>query len=141
MSTLPPNLAPLALANAGREYRVSTTDHGKFLYLGNASDGRTGTMAVQWVPDASFTGSFAVTARMHGKPASDNGVAFVDYPFRRVVLNNVASDRAVTTNTATPLVNSFIIEVPSNGVALAMLCSCTAGFGYLYSWPLTGPAT
>lgn len=141
MAALPPNLAPLALANAGREYRVSESDNGLFLFLGNSSDGRTGTMVVQWVPDASFAGSFAVTARIYGKPASDNGVAFVDYPFRRVVLNNVASDRAITTNTATPLVNSFIIEVPSNGVALAMLCSCTAGFGHLYSWPLNGPAT
>jgi hypothetical protein len=141
MAALPPHLSPLVLVNAGRECKVTVADHGKFLFLGNAGDGRTCTMAIQFVPDASFSGSFAVTARMYGKPASDNGVAFIDYPFRRVVLNDVASDRAVTTNTATPLVNSFIIEVPSNGVALAMLCSCTAGFGYLYSWPLNGSAT
>ena len=141
MSTLPSHLSPIVLANAGREYRVSAADNGKFLFLGNASDGRTGTMFVQFVPEASFVGSFAVTARAHGKPASDNGVAFVDYPFRRVVIANVASDRAMTTNTVTPLSDGFIIEVPSNGVALALLCDCSAGVGTLYSWPLNGSPT
>ena len=138
MSALPPNLAPLALANAGREYRVSTADHGKFLYLGNASDGRTGTFVVQWVPDASFAGSFGVVARIYGKPASDNGVAFISVPYRRVNLAGVASDRTLV---SAVLADSFLIEVPSSGVALALLCDCTAGFGTLYSWPLNGSPT
>lgn len=141
MTALPPHLSPFSLANAGREYKVTVADHGKFLFLGNAGDGRTCTMSIQWVPEASFAGSFAVTARMSGKPASDNGVAFIDFPFRRVALNDVASDRALTTNTLTPLCDSFIIEVPSNGVVLAMLCACTAGTGVLYSWPLNGSST
>ena len=141
MAALPPHLSPLSLANTGREYKVTVADHGKFLFLGNAASGRVGTFAIQWVPKASFSGSFALTARMEGKPASDNGVAFIDFPIRRVALNDVASDRTITTNTATPLVNSFIIEVPSNGVVLALLCSCTAGTGVLYNWPLNGSST
>lgn len=138
MAALPPHLAPFVLANAGREYRVTTADNGKFLYLGNASDGRTGTFVIQWVPDGSFVGSFGVTARVYGKPASDNGVAFQSIPYRRVSLAGVASDRTLV---AAVLTDAFLIEVPSSGVALALLCECTAGFGTLYSWPLNGSPT
>lgn len=138
MAALPPHVAPLTVANAGREYRVTTSDNGKFLFLGNASDGRTGTFVVQFVPDASFAGSFGVTARVYGKPASDNGVAFVSIPYRRVNLAGIASDRTLV---AAVLTDSFIIEVPSSGVVLALLCECTAGFGTLYSWPLNGSPT
>ena len=138
MAALPPHLSPIVLSNAGREYRVTTSDNGKFLFLGNASDGRTGTFVIQWVPDASFAGSFGVTARVYGKPASDNGVAFQSIPYRRVSLAGVASDRTLV---AAVLTDAFLIEVPSSGVVLALLCECTAGFGTLYSWPLMGSPT
>lgn len=138
MAALPPHLAPLVVADAGREYRVKTADNGKFLFLGNASDGRTGTFFVQFVPDASFAGSFGVVARAYGKPASDNGVAFISVPYRRVNLAGVASDRALV---SAVLTDSFMIEVPSTGVVLALLCECTAGFGTLYSWPCNGSPT
>jgi hypothetical protein len=138
MASLPPHLPPFKLANAGREYRVTPNDHGSILYLGNASDGRTGTFVIQWVPDNSFSGSFAVVARVYGKPASDNGVPFNPVPYRRVTLANVASDRTLV---ADALATSFLIEVPSNGIAVGLLCACTDGFGTLYSWDLNGPAT
>lgn len=138
MPALPPHLPPFRLENAGREYRVTSADHGKILFFGNASDGRVGTFVVQWVPDASFAGSFAVTGRVYGKPASDNGVPFDPIPYRRVTLANVASDRELVADTLT---TPFLIEVPSNGIAVGLLCACTDGFGTLYSWPLNGPAT
>jgi len=127
--------------NAGREYNLTVDDHGEILSLGNAADGRTGTMFVAFVPDASFVGGLAVVARPYGKPANDNGVGWSDYPFRRVNLAGIASDRTITTNTATPLSDAFMIEVPANGVAVGLLASCTAGGGVVYSWPLNGPST
>ena len=127
--------------NAGREYRVTVKDHGEILSLGNAADGRVGTMFVTFVPDGSFTGGFAPVARPYGKPANDNEVGWADYPFRRVNIAGIASDRTITTNTATPLSDAFMIEVPANGVAIGLLTSCTAGGGVLYSWPLNGPST
>lgn len=138
MAALPPHLTPITLANAGREYRVTTADNGKFLFLGNASDGRTGTFVVQFVPEAGFAGSFGVTARIYGKPASDNGVAFQSISYRRVALAGVASDRTLV---SAILPDSFLIEVPSSGVVLTLLCECTAGIGTLYSWPLNGSPT
>jgi hypothetical protein len=142
MAPLPPNLSPITLANAGREYAVTVADHGKIIFLGDASPGaRVATMFIQFVPSQSFTGTFAVVARAFGKPASDNGVSFIDYPFRRVVVAGVASDRTITTNTATPLADAFVVEVPANGVVIGLLTACTAGGGVLYSWPLNGPST
>jgi hypothetical protein len=141
MAPLPPNVSPFTLVNAGRRDDVTVNDNGKILFFGNASDGRTGTWFLQFVPNLLFVGQFSVVARPYGSPASNDGVAMQDYPFRRVVLNGVASDRTITNNTATPLSGGFAIEVPSNGVALGLLVSCTAGGGVVYSWPLNGPAT
>ena len=140
MAALPPNLSPIELANAGREYRVTTNDHGKFLFLGNASDGRVGTFTIQFAPDpgGSWQGSFAVVARVYGKPASDNGVGFQSIPYRRVALNGAASDRVLVSDVLT---GSFIIEVPANGLVICLLVNAQAGFGTVYNWPLNGPQT
>lgn len=125
-------------ANAGREYFIKDNDHGIVLPLGNASDGRVGTFVLQFVPDQSWLGGMQVVARIYGKPASDNGVAYQTIPYRRVALNGVASDRALVSDTLT---GAFIIEVPSNGLAIGVIPAVTAGFGVLYNWPLNGPAT
>ncbi len=138
MAALPPHLSPITLSNAGREYEVTATDDGKILYFGNACDGRVGTYVIQFVPDENWTGSFGVLARAYGSPASDNGVAFQSIPYRRVSLNGMASDRALS---ADPLASSFIIEVPANGLAIGLLVGVCGGGGVLYSWPLNGPAT
>lgn len=140
MAPLPPNVSPFTLADAGRKYDVTTNDNGKVLFFGGAADGRVGTMFIQFVPNLQFQGQFAVVARPYGAPANTDGVAMVDYPFRRVSVNGAASDRTITNNTATPLTSGFIIEVPANGVVLGLLTSCVAGGGVVYSWPLNGPS-
>ena len=140
MAPLPPNVAPFTLADAGRRYDVTTNDHGKILFFGGAADGRVGTMFIQFVPNSQFVGQFSVVARPYGAPANTDGVALVDYPFRRVNINNVASDRTITNSTATPLVAGFQIEVPANGVVLGLLTSCVQGGGVVYTWPLNGPS-
>lgn len=137
MPSLAPHQLPNELANAGREYPVNSTDNGKILFLGSASDGRVGTMMITFVPDIAWTGSFAVVARPYGKPASDNGVGFQPIPYRRVTLNNVASDRTIVSDILT---QPFIIEVPANGLAIGLLTSTLSGTGVVYSWPLNGPS-
>ena len=125
--------------NCGRKYKVTTIDDQAVLYLGNAADGRPGVMVIQWVPDPSFNGSFGVVARIYGKPANDDNVGFATVVYRRVVLNGVASDRNLVSD---PIGSSFtIIEVPANGLAIALQANVNQGFGTLYSWPLVGPAT
>jgi hypothetical protein len=125
--------------NAGREYKVQSDDHGRLLFLGNASDGRVSTFVLEFVPNYDWQGDLAVVARIYGKPASDNGVGFVSIPVRRVAINNQASDRALVGNVT--FQGQFIVEVPCNGLSLAVLCNVQAGSGTLYSWPLNGPAT
>ena len=134
---LPPNQDPFTLANAGREYPVRVADHGKIIFLGNASDGRVGTFTIEFVPDASWSGTFAVLGRVYGKPASDNGVGFSPIPYRRICLNNVASDRAIVSDVLT---GHFIIEVPASGLAIGLLASVQASGGVVYNWPLNGPS-
>ena len=135
---LAPNILPFELANAGREYKVTTNDDGKFLFFGNASDGRVGTIVVQFDPGLAWNGSFAVVGRVYGKPASDNGVGFVPIPYKRVSLDNVASDRALV---SAVLTSTFIIEIPANGMVVALLTSAASGTGVVYNWPLNGPST
>lgn len=135
---LSPNLLPFDLANAGREYSATTNDDGKFLFFGNASDGRVGTFVVEFVPGLAWNGSFVVVGRVYGKPASDNGVGFVPIPYKRVSLNNVASDRALVSDVLT---SHFIIEIPASGLAVALLTSAASGDGVVYNWPLNGPST
>lgn len=121
-----------------RSYRVTTTDNGNFLNIGNAASGRVGTWLVHWVPDLSFAGGgLTVYGRGYGKPASDAGVPWATIPYRRINVAGVASDYAIVTATVGA---AGMIQIPANGLAVALGVSCTAGFGWLYSWDLNGPS-
>lgn len=130
----------LPLVQVDRSYKVTTKDNGNFLFLGNAAEGQVGAMCVQWVPDEQFTGALGVTSRIYGFPITDSGVplGLVPVPYRRVNINGTASDYGFDTATLT---GPSIINVPANGLAVALLVSCTAGTGWLYSWPLLGPCS
>ena len=138
MAASPPNILPNEVANAGREYTVTTADTGNVLFLGNASDGRVGTFVVQFDPGASWSGSFTVKGRAYGKPASDNGLGFVPIPYRRINLGGTVSDRTLV---SAALTGSFLIEVPANGIVVVLAATVTTAGGTLYSWSLNGPAT
>lgn len=134
---MPTNATP---ANIGKAYRLTTADNGQTLFLGDASSSRTSVKTIHWVPDVTFVGAgFSVVARCYGPTPDTNGVPWLPVPYRRVNLSGVASDRAVVSDSLPA--TGFLIEVPANGVVLALVSSATGGAGWLYSWDLVGSAT
>lgn len=119
----------------GRRYRITTADHGLFPTLGNVSDQETGAWHVTFVPDESFVGSIAIVGRASGKDIREDGYGFGSIPYRRVQVGGVASDNALTTATNS---TGMIAIIPADGLSVAILVDCTAGFGFLYSRPLLG---
>lgn len=118
-------------------YKITEADHGNILKLGNAAEGAVGTWQVQFVPDASFVGSFAVLARSDHKDAHGDAVPYVSVPYRKVFLNDLPADYSLASDIIT---SGSILQIPSSGLSVALLVECTAGFGYLYSKPLDGPS-
>lgn len=128
-----------ATASISRDYKVTTADHGENIGLGDAHDGRTSVWFIQFVPDANWQGGFGVLGRAYGPPANTDSAPFVPIPYRRVNLAGQASDRALVADALNN--ESFIIEIPANGLHISLLCACSAGTGKLYSWPLSGSPT
>lgn len=120
-----------------RMFRITPDVDGKFAVLGDAANGRVGAWSIDFNPDASFTGSFAIVGRSRGAPAHTDSVPFKQVLFRRIYLNGVAY--AYDWSAAADVVTGpSLIQVPANGVSIALLISCAAGFGKVYSWPLVG---
>lgn len=121
-----------------RNFAITPSVSGGIAILGNAADGEVGTYFVQLVPQVGFVGSLDVLARPYGKYANDDGVAFVPVPYRRVNVNNLASDYAISTASIT---QPGIIQIPANGMSIGLMITCSAGQAELYSWPLLGPSS
>lgn len=127
-------------ANIGSAYTVTTNDNGSVLFLGDASSSRAAVKTIQFVPNAGFQGTgFTVCARVYGPQPDKNAVPFNPIPYRRVQLAGLASDRAIVSDTLPA--TGFIIEVPCNGLVVALVTSATAGTGTLYQWNSVGSPT
>jgi hypothetical protein len=123
-----------------RAYRITPQDHGNFAEFGPAGvASAVGTWGFSWVPDGSFAGGLAVMARASGQKAKDNDTPFKPYPYQGVTVNGVLSSPAFGYVTTT-ITGPSDWQVPSNGMSIALLINCTAGFGWLYSWDLNGTA-
>lgn len=133
---MPTGASPL---NLGRAANLSLTENNGGIYtLGNGNDGRTSVMTIQFATNQNWQGTISVLGRIYGPPANADNVGFLPIPYRRVILGPTASDRALVSD---PLTGAFLIEVPANGITVALSIGTTAGFGRLYSWPLFGSAT
>lgn len=120
-----------------QRYQITVADNGKFPTLGVVSRDESGCWHLTFVPDDSFVGSIAIVGRSSGKDIAGDGNGFGSIPFRRVQIAGVASDNSLVT---TPYANStgMIAIIPADGLSVALLVECTAGFGYAYSRPLVG---
>lgn len=119
----------------GRRYKITTADNGLFPTLGNVSDNEVGSWHITFVPDDSFVGSIAIVGRPAGKDAAGDNVGFGSIPYRRVSVSGVASDHKLVADTNS---TGLIALVPADGMSIALLVECTAGFAYVYSHPLAG---
>jgi hypothetical protein len=118
-------------------YRITPLDHGQIRKLGNAAIGEVGTWSIQFVPDASFEGAFIVKGRIDHEKAQDDDVPYLPVRYRAAFLNSADADYSLV---AAEITSGSLIDVPANGKSIALLISCTAGYGWLYSTPLHGPS-
>ncbi len=93
------------------------------------------TMMVQFNPDNLFAGNFVVMGKMLGQAADTAGMPFLPIPYRRVSLNNVASDYAMVSDA---IAGPALIEIPANGMSIVILDGLDAGTMDLAMWDLQG---
>lgn len=122
-----------------RDYLVlPANDDGNILVLGNSSGtDAVGGWLVHLVPDGSSDIEIAILGRITGKVPSDESVAFIPIPYRRINLAGVVSDYAMVTTGVTVSGNS-IIQIPANGLSVGLLVSTKTGTAKLYSMPVVG---
>ncbi len=128
----------MAIVKASNRYRVITSaDHGNWLEIGPASTSMfVGTFVIQFNPDVFWSGAIVVGARVvTAENAPD--MPFLPIPYRRVTVNNVASDRAFV---ADQITGATKIEVPSSQDSIGFLVSCLGGNMTYACWDLQGPS-
>lgn len=130
----------LTIKGGARRYTITTDTAGltgwPFLELGPAgTTAFASVMMIQFTPTVTFAGSFAVLGRTLGSAANEVDVPFVAIPYRRVSLADVASDYTMVSDVIS---TSALIQVPANGLSVALLSSITAGQMTITSWGLEG---
>lgn len=119
-----------------RDFQISTANHGQVIELGAAGAlNMPGTWLITIQPmDASgigFQGSIAILGRAAHSRAKINNLGMMSIPYRRVILQGVASDNAQDTAAITPLgVCTVLVTVPCS---VGFLVSCTAGSAWIYA--------
>lgn len=126
-------------------YQITANDSGNFLVIGDAGHGNSmGAIAVEFVPTVSFVGSLAIMGRVGGGPLSRQenkiGIPFATVPFRKIYLNGAVSDYSMSTagDIATGITGQSLIQVPANGLVVALLVTCSAGSCTVYYRTLEG---
>ncbi len=122
--------------------QVVTIQHdGKIGDLGpGAVEGQVGSFAIQFNPDLAFIASgsfFTVMGVMMGKAADDLNMPFMPIPYRRVTVNNIASDYQLVPD---PISTPSFILIPSSGMVIGLSVVCNAGSCNVSSWNMNGPA-
>ena len=130
----------MAIVKASNRVNVVTpARHGDILELGPASSqASVATFVIQFNPDMFFTGAFVVMARLAGPVPVDVDLPFMPVSYRRVTVNNVASDR---TYVADQITGATKIELPSSMDSIGLMVSCLTGSCTIVSWGLQGPST
>lgn len=93
--------------------------------FGNTSDeDGKGAMQFTFSPDVDFNGSIVVVGRTAGISTASTDVAWMPIPYRKVTINNVASDYSFASAAIT---GPSSILVPASGMAVGLLFSVPMG--------------
>lgn len=126
-------LASLIYSVRDRSWTANQQYNGYFAEFGNPAVNRVGTWVFQFTPDTQWQGSFGVLGRAYRHPATP----YLQFPYRRVNLNGVASDLTIVSD----LISSTgLIYVPAYGIDIALEVGCLAGTCIVDSWALEGPS-
>jgi len=140
----------MALINRqpGRVFRISTApDEGVNTYiLGDAHDGKIGTMMISLWAQAGFAGSALVKARPRNPEAAQPvapPMPALPMPFQAIpyVLLSSGGTAAPPAWVIAPLTTTCIIEVPATGLAIALdVTAASAGEAWVFWWSVEGQA-
>ena len=127
-------------------WKILPSDNGNIGILGVAGPmTQGGVIAVDFITDPTWQGSLAVMGRTIGFPSSDP-TGFVPIPFRAAFLNDAvvigasgAPDWSFVP-AQTLLTGRSLIQIPTNGIEVAVLVACVAGFATLYKHLVQGAA-
>lgn len=138
MAITPRSQLPGIKAISSRLYVMTPLDNGLILDLGPAGvAGSTGVFTIQFTPDVQWNGSIVVMGVIMGSASDNAQIPFLPVPYRRVTVNNVASDYNMVIDQIT---GATKIQVPSNGDAIGLEVSVTQGTCTVASWDMNGPS-
>jgi len=125
---------------SNRRYTIKPEDNGNILEIGPGSTPNfVGTFVIQFNPDVNWVGAVVIVARLTGAAASDANLPFLPVPYKRVTINNVASDYAFTSDTLT-VASGTKIQVPASMDSIGLLVACSAGSCTVICQDLNGPS-
>lgn len=121
---------------SGRQYTIKLGDTGDILELGPAAvQSAVGTWSLGFNASVDFVGSLTIQGKTYGTAALNTGAPFMNIPYRRVSLANVAQAYEMVSD---PIVGAALILVPANGLSVGILVACSAGQCVVTSWDLNG---
>lgn len=135
-----PAPGPIVTVKAGsRSYVLTSAANGQLIELGPAGTTQSvSTLMLQVNVDALWNGQFVVMGRTLGAAADAANVPFEPIPYRRVSLNNVAQEYAIVSDAVG---GNAILQIPANGMSIALLVAASAGMAQLVMWDLQGPSS
>lgn len=122
----------------GSPFRVLPAQNGQVASFGSTSDENpSGAWHLMFVPSIDFDGAFVVQGRTPRISTADLTVPWLPIPYRRITVNNVASDWSIVTDTLA-ISGPYQILVPASGMAISALIACNTGQCMIYSQKMTG---
>lgn len=126
--------------NASNRLDVITTgDNGALVTYGpGGTDKLVATVVMEFAPSLVplFAGSLQVLGKICG-PAGDTA-PFLPIRYRKINVAGTSGDRTLVDD---PITSAGIIEIPCNGLIVALLVTCTAGQCQVYTMDVQGPST
>lgn len=96
------------------------TDDGQVIDLGDADEAVVSTVVVELDPDGDYNGSLTVEGRSHGFDKDAPARPWYPVPYRRRVLEGVASDEAVVSAALVPT-GPTLISIDATGIAVRLV--------------------
>jgi len=123
----------------GPVFRLFPEQNGDILVIGNTMDENpSGAVRLWFAPGIGADAVFTVMGRAPRISTADTTAPWIPIPYRRVTLDNVASDYAIVSASVS---GTSSILVPSTGGAVGLLVAMNVGEVVIYSQLVTGSTT
>jgi hypothetical protein len=110
----------------GPTFRVTTANNGDIVELGVGATGQVATLVIDFEPSLNWIGQFAVVGKSFGQAANPTA-SFKPVPYRLVNSANTAGRYEMLGGDTSLISDSACIQVPANGLSIALLVACSQG--------------